>query len=625
MQLLKISSVLIWTFCILFGCSKELELQGPIPERIEPVGELSYTVEARSSITKQFRVKVLSKNSSPVPNVSVFFRIDQGTATLSDSTIRTDNEGIAMVEVTTGPEVQTIQVLAKVPGLENSSLLFSIEIVPQMPATIVMVSGDQQEAVALNAMVENIQVRIVDAFGNAVANASVNFTITSGNGTIDSQSSQFKTNHEGIAYAKCIAGNLPVNIITASLGNLPPVNFTLYSLIPVTVNKVRSAQHAAIISWTKTINSTFAYYSILRKPVKTNYFTEVGVVNDPDITEFDDENAEIGRAYTYMVRVVTVKNNFVDGNEINGERGELINLKNESDVADVILSSDKSTIYVAKIWSKLVMILSTDSFQKIDSIELQDSPLTLAVNADQTKLYVGLYGLPRFQVIDLATKTVLHDIDVSAEIGADAIGDIYVTGNGLIFASSYGGYVARIDATDNYAVNRVASNEFFTAGSPTFVTDHGNYLYMEESLLSPNSLYKIDMSLENAPIVLEDAHGTIHETRNCALSSDGTLLYLTSGQIVSTNTLKPVGELNSSMFSLQISEQKLYGCFYGNAFERWNLNRVNLSTQVIEKSIPLGFKSQKMFLSADGQSAFLISVPNDPYYTVRIYKVNLSN
>lgn len=626
-----LSRIIACCLCIitgyLGGCSpEEAVLSDPIPYSIERLGESMFTLEAQSSITKQFSLRVLSKDSKPVPNVSVFFSVDEGLATLSDSTILTNAEGIATVDVTTGSGVQTIRVVAFVPGLLNPSLQFLLEIVPHVPAAIQIVEGDLQETAALTALPQNLQVRVLDAFGNVVPNVTVNFSLTTGNGHIDSNFSQYKTNSKGIAYAKYVTGTLPENIVTASVGNLQSIDFTAYTLIPVQLNSIGSTQNAANLSWTKNINSTFARYSILRAQAKTHNYTEVGSINNPDVTVFADEDADVGRAYTYYVKVITVRGNNVDSNERTGERGELIDLKNESDFADVIINSDKSTIYVALRWSKRVLIISTDSFHKTDSIDLEFSPEALAVSADQKKLYVALYGLPRFQVIDLTTKTLLWDVDISAQIGDDAIVDIYKTANGQLFTSSYGGYVAKIDEANNYSASRVASDRLFSSGAPSFVADRDNYLYMEESLLSPNSLFKIDLSDADAPIVMEDAHGTVNGTRHCALSTDGTLLYLTSGQIVNANTLKPVGEINGpGLSSLQVSDQTLFGCFYGGAFERWKLGRLNLSTQVIEKAIPLGFNSRRMFLSANEDSAFLVSLPIDPYYTVRIYKVNLPN
>jgi len=618
-------SYLFILFALLItGCSSEAELTGPIPYQMESMGESRYILDAQSSITKQFRVRVLARDARPVPNVTVFFSVRDGSALLSDSTVMTDAQGIATVDVTAGSKVQTIQVEAFVPALENPPLMFLMEIVSQMPAVIKIVSGDMQEAVSMTALPDYLQVKVVDAFGNAVKNITVDFSITSGNGNIDSGLSRFQTNSDGIAYARFTAGTLPVSKVTASVGGSFPIAFTVFSLLPVTLNSVVSTPNAADLSWSKTVNSSFAYYSILRSPGYTVNFTEVGIISDPDVTVFADEGADIGTVYTYKIRVISDKGNHVDSNGRMGERGESMDLQNESDIAEVIMNRDKSAIYVARLLSRRVLMISTDTFQKTDSIELQDSPYALAVSSDQTKLYVALYGLPRFQVIDLASKALLKDVDLSAVIGTNAIVDLYAAANGQLYASSYGGYVARIDESANYFASRVASNRFFSSGAPTFVAEHGNYLYMEESLLTPNSLFKIDMSVADSPIVMEDVHGTVSGTRGCALSADGAVLYLTSGQVVSTNTLKPTYQLNGpTLYSLQVSNQKLFGCFYGGGFERWRLDRLDLVTQRIEKSVPLGFNTSRIFLSADELSVFLVSLPFAPYYTVRIYKVNL--
>jgi hypothetical protein len=622
------SVVIVWAcFSFLNGCTSEIELSNPIPFKIESFGESNYTESAQASITKKFQVIVLSKDAQPVPNVTVFFSLKVGSAVLSDSVILTNGEGIATVDVTTGPQAQTIQVEAFVPGLENPSLFFLLHIVSQMPAKILLVSGDQQEAAPQVPLNEYLMVKVVDEFDNPVKDVSVHFSIKSGNGSIDTGVSQFKTDQDGVAYATHITGTLPLGIIEASVGNgSVTFEFNVFTLVPVTLNTVISTQYSTNLSWTKTVNTTFSQYGIFRSSVNSGYFTQIGSVNNPDVTEFADESGELGMAYVYYIRVITSKGNYINSNEKTGERGGVIDLKNESNIADIIISKDKSTIYVARRLTMDVLIITTDQFKKVDSINLQVAPQTLAVNTNGSKLYVGLYGLPQFKVIDLTTNSLIKEIDLSSVLASDAIYDIYVANNGQLFVSSYNGYVTKIDESDDYSVKRIASNRSFFSAAPTFVADYGNFLYMEESLLTPNSLFKIDMSATDAPIILEDDHGTVYGTRGSALSADGEVLYLTSRQLVSTNTIKPIDELNGSqLFSLEILDQKLYGCFYGGAFERWQLDRINLSTQVVEKSIPIGFKVEKLFVAADQNSIYVVASPFAPYYTVRIYKVSISD
>ena len=59
------------------------------------------------------------------------------------------------------------------------------------------------------------------------------------------------------------------------------------------------------------------------------------------------------------------------------------------------------------------------------------------------------------------------------------------------------------------------------------------WVYVGEGF-GPNSLYKLDAADPLAPIVLEDAHGTVDGTDRMSLSPDGTLIYLRSGQVLRT-------------------------------------------------------------------------------------------
>ena len=59
---------------------------------------------------------------------------------------------------------------------------------------------------------------------------------------------------------------------------------------------------------------------------------------------------------------------------------------------------------------------------------------------------------------------------------------------------------------------------------------------------SPNSLYRLDATQSDMPIVAEDDHGNISGTSHLAISPDGERIYLTSGQVVSTATIDRVGQ-----------------------------------------------------------------------------------
>ncbi|HWE42842.1 MAG TPA: Ig-like domain-containing protein [Gemmatimonadaceae bacterium] len=83
--------------------------------------------------------------------------------------------------------------------------------------------------------------------GKAVAGAPVTFTVTAGNGTISA--SLVKTDKQGIASVAWTYGSVPgANVLTATLGSLPPVTFTVTTTGggPAEMTKVNDGQSAPV-------------------------------------------------------------------------------------------------------------------------------------------------------------------------------------------------------------------------------------------------------------------------------------------------------------------------------------------------------------------------------------------
>jgi hypothetical protein len=107
-------------------------------------------------------------------------------------------------------------------------------------------------------------------------------------------------------------------------------------------------------------------------------------------------------------------------------------------------------------------------------------------------------------------------------------------------------YIAKIDLNDGNAVSTVASNRIIRA-SPIFQeTVAGDFLYIGEGF-SPNSLYKLNLDLADAPIVLEDQHGTVSGTNYIDINPAGTRLYLSSGQVLRSDSFLQAGLIGSGI------------------------------------------------------------------------------
>ncbi|MDZ7392540.1 MAG: Ig-like domain-containing protein [candidate division KSB1 bacterium] len=148
--------------------------------------------------------RALDKNNNPVAGVPVTFTVVQGNGSLPiDNTRITDNEGKASIPFTLGTAAGTYLVRAASAGL--TPVVFTAVGVPDAPAALIYVSGDDQTGSVGRETVFPLQVRVTDQYGNPVPNASVTFVVIQGGGSIVEQQPVF-TNANGIASVRWILG-----------------------------------------------------------------------------------------------------------------------------------------------------------------------------------------------------------------------------------------------------------------------------------------------------------------------------------------------------------------------------------------------------------------------------------
>ena len=174
---------------------------------------------------------------------------------------------------------------------------------------------------------------------------------------------------------------------------------------------------------------------------------------------------------------------------------------------------------------------------------LPGQPRGIDLSADNRTVYAALNGVGDVAVLNTVTG-VADVIDISVELDDDRTWDVAVVSQDRIVVStnpsSNGfGYIVEVRLDAGNAATRVASN-FIIRAAPIFaVSSDGAAVYVGEGF-SPNSLYKLDATQANLPIVLEDDHGSISGTSSLALNGDGSRIYLGSGQALSTDTFSQV-------------------------------------------------------------------------------------
>ena len=172
-----------------------------------------------------------------------------------------------------------------------------------------------------------------------------------------------------------------------------------------------------------------------------------------------------------------------------------------------------------------------------------------------------MYNQGDIAYLQLATGNV-ETVDISTELGDDRVWDIAEVSPDRVIVSSNPGsngfaYIVEVNRDQGNLAARVASERIIRASPEFAVAQDGSAVYVGSGF-SPNSLYKLDATMSEMPIVLEDKHGEVSGTSHITLNRDSTLIYLASGQVLSTATFNQVAKFNSGYSWLSQDERSLY-------------------------------------------------------------------
>lgn len=266
------------------------------------------------------------------------------------------------------------------------------------------------------------------------------------------------------------------------------------------------------------------------------------------------------------------------GNNSSSETTEVIvpsdslDLDFSATVHDVEYDSVRELLYVSIPETRQVAILSSDSLSEINRISLRASPYGIDISQDNSVLYIALFGGGAVARLDLETLLVT-EIDVSEMIGAtfppgvpDVTGrefvyDVLAVTNSQVFVSAYGSltYVVKIDVDNNDVVTRVASDEIIREKPFLLASPDQTSIYVTQGFY-PNSLYKLDITQLNAPIIHEDDHGSLLDGgyKHLDVTQDGARLFLASGQVLDADTLDEVAQIDEGVSKVSNDGAKIY-------------------------------------------------------------------
>jgi uncharacterized repeat protein (TIGR01451 family) len=223
-----------------------------------------------------------------------------------------------------------------------------------------------------------------------------------------------------------------------------------------------------------------------------------------------------------------------------------VNLDLGADAFDMELDAARQRLYVSVPGLNEVVIVSASNWTVLNRVVVGGSPHGIDMSQDGSVLYVALNQGGAVAVVDLSTLAV-SQVPVATELDTVLAYDVSAATPNAVFVSGNPGssglaYIVKIDTLNSNLVTRVASDRIIRA-DPFFVASADQqFLYVGEGFL-PQSVYKLDLAQADVPLVLEDAHGSIIWAHHLDISPDGSQLFLSSGQVLSTDTLTETGRL----------------------------------------------------------------------------------
>jgi hypothetical protein len=196
---------------------------------------------------------------NPVSGASVTFAAVAGPngATGSfagNTTVTTNRHGVAIAPaLTAGQTAGTFTVTASLSGVASAAV-FNLTATPGLPATVTAAAGTPQNTPIGSAYGSLLQAKVVDAFGNPLANVLVNFAapLAGPSGTFNALT-VVPTNTLGIATAPGFSANHVQGTFTVTAtaaGIASPANFSLANTaIPAAIRTVSgTGQHATVFT-----------------------------------------------------------------------------------------------------------------------------------------------------------------------------------------------------------------------------------------------------------------------------------------------------------------------------------------------------------------------------------------
>ena len=193
---------------------------GPVAFKMEATTSASQGGSAGQPVAQPPAVIVRAADDTPVSGVAVTFAVNGGGSVSPSGVVTTNANGIAaLASWTLGSSPGASQtVTASSPGLANSPITFTATALSA--SKITKFSGDNQTTVLGRPLPQPLTIRVLDPNDTPVPNATVQFVVVSGGGTISASSATTAANGQATV-SWTLGTTLGTQAVTASLVGPP--------------------------------------------------------------------------------------------------------------------------------------------------------------------------------------------------------------------------------------------------------------------------------------------------------------------------------------------------------------------------------------------------------------------
>jgi hypothetical protein len=204
------------------ACGSDDSTSPNTPASIERVSADSVSTAVGVAMAQPLVVEVVGGDGAPLMNTTVAWRIVDGGGSLSDSSVVTDASGHAQTTYTPGLTPGFAHVVATTGSLSST---FTLSLIAGAATSLEKFGSDSPAAVVGSTL--TLSIKLVDQFGNGIANATINWSADGGS-VAAATSTTDSTGVANVTYT--LGGTAGTYSLTATFGELPPLTFAISAI-----------------------------------------------------------------------------------------------------------------------------------------------------------------------------------------------------------------------------------------------------------------------------------------------------------------------------------------------------------------------------------------------------------